>query len=237
MYANDLEYTNGIVNWCASETNKDNSDDSSDDDDSHPVSDEIEKEKKRNVKICVILSGPFTRAQKALTMKKTAVRWRLLQRAMKWLKEHNHLYKDFELPEWRKIKPIVIDDTTEVETENQNVERMFKITAVFPDSNRPESYNGGYSSRSEFLENTLNNMMDEDADATIIARPSSNMLYDYQGENLIKAFPLQFPYGIGGRDMDGEIRSGLGYWKHIATLCGPQYHQADFVCILHNMFE
>ena len=56
---------------------------------------------------------------------------------------------------------------------------------------------------------TLDRMMAEcdRREATLVNRPTTKILKDYQGDNLIMAFPLQFPYGIGSRDIEEETRS------------------------------
>jgi hypothetical protein len=40
----------------------------------------------------------------------------------------------------------------------------------------------------------------DNVEATLLGSPTTNILRDYEGDNLTKAFPLQFPYGVGGLD-------------------------------------
>jgi len=62
-------------------------------------------------------------------------------------------------------------------------------------------------------------------------------MQDYKGDNLVRAFPLQFPYGIGACDADGEERHGINYYQFLSSLSNPDNHRPDFVLVLHNMFE
>ena len=73
--------------------------------------------------------------------------------------------------------------------------------------------------------------------STLISRSTDTLLRDYEGLNLLKAFPLQFPYGIGGVDLEGDERRGVKYYGYLRDLSNPHFHRAEFVTILHNMFE
>jgi hypothetical protein len=60
---------------------------------------------------------------------------------------------------------------------------------------------------------------------------------DYEGNNLIWAFPLQFPHGIGACDTDEEERHRISYYKLLSSLSNPDNHRPDSVLVLHNMFD
>ena len=134
MYYNDLEHFNGVANYIAAnasdgdpnseEDNDDQeeefedeilresvdvetaNDDEESDDESPPVA--TMNGKKMPV-VAVVLCGPFTPSQKALTHARTKVTWWKLTRAIRWLKRHNKLYADFKLPEKEAIEPIFVD--------------------------------------------------------------------------------------------------------------------------------
>ena len=75
-------------------------------------------------------------------------------------------------------------------------------------------------------------------DCELRARPSSKMLRDYHGANLLKAFPLQFPHGHGAfSELKNKSMSFATYTDHIHHLSLPNMHKPDFILILHNMFE
>jgi hypothetical protein len=93
MYYNDIERVNGVVNWAAAQTDTDNDiyENGSDlgeivdeaeqnnvkslDDTSEPCLDNNSVEGMEFPKICVVLAGPFTSAQNALTYKNTKTHW------------------------------------------------------------------------------------------------------------------------------------------------------------------
>ena len=121
--------------------------------------------------IAVVLTGPFTPTQKALTRQRTNVRWNLVKKALQWLKQHNHLYHDFDLPPEHLVKPIVIDKSDDAPASTSNVEQVFEITAVFPDSDEPQQKNGGFSSQDDLKQMTLDRLLadHDNKDATSIS--------------------------------------------------------------------
>jgi hypothetical protein len=54
---------------------------------------------------------------------------------------------------------------------------------------------------------------------------------------LLKAFPLQFLYGVGARNADGEFRGGVLHYRHLSLIASLSFEKAVFCCVLHNMFE
>ena len=54
---------------------------------------------------------------------------------------------------------------------------------------------------------------------------------------MLRAFPLQFPHGVGGIDIHGNERRGITYYRYLRQLSNPDFHRAEFVTILHNMYE
>ena len=88
------------------------------------------------------------------------------------------------------------------------------MTAVFPELGRSNESNGGFDTREEFACSTLEGMLTEsggDENICLISRPTPEKLKDYDGDNLIMAFPLQFPYGIGGMDITEMREEVLGF--------------------------
>ena len=201
-----------------------NSDEESNDDDSGP-----RQLRRKGPKIVVVLGGPFTTSQLELAKKRTCVRWNLVRKALKWLKSNNPLYAEFILDEC-ECQPIVINETTEAPAVNNNIETRFEISAVFPDSDVPREHNGGCENGSEFAKATMDRLLSNagNTEATVIARPTQTLLRDYHGDNLMKAFPLQFPYGVGWKDTNDEERGGLGYLKYLTSLSRTDFHTPAF---------
>ena len=117
--------------------------------------------------------------------------------AMRWLKRNNRLYTELHIPTFAELpEPIIIDDSELVESENTFIESHFGYTVVFPDTEEINATNGGHMSQEVFREEVLN-AMDRSNSVTVISRPMQNRLKDYEGDALLRAFPLQFPYGFG----------------------------------------
>ena len=91
----------------------------------------------------------------------------------------------------------------------------------------------------EFKKSTLDKMNTSDSDKTetVIARCSNTVLRDYIDTNLLKAFPIQFCYGVGNLDNEGNHRCGTSYLQYLITLSSPVFHEPEFVIIIHNMYE
>ncbi len=94
--------------------------------------------------------------------------------------------KETDLPE-----PIIIDNGLAEETSgNATLENMVNMTVVFPDALQPNSRNGGYENNDEFEKAIMQLRQSSNSMYKIHSRPSSNMLRDYLGDNLLRAFPL-----------------------------------------------
>jgi hypothetical protein len=85
------------------------------------------------------------------------------------------------------------------------------METIFPDFLSVNQSNGGCDSNKNLKQITLERMLSEcqNREATFITRPTTDILPDYQGENLLKAFPMQFPYGIGAFDANGDRHLGI----------------------------
>ena len=94
---------------------------------------------------------------------------------------------------------------------DSNVEKVFEFSSVFPDQDLPTQHNGGCETASDLKHKTIDNLFN--GNTTLIGRPTSTILTDYEGTNLLAVFPLQFPYGIGSTDAKGGDNIGLGYYK------------------------
>jgi hypothetical protein len=137
-------------------------------------------------------------------------------------------------------RPIIdYNGVYEVESESNNLETVYEMRAIFPDSSLYHEDTGGCESRRGFKDMTLQRMItqSDNREATIISRPTVNVLRDYQGNNLMGAFPLQFPYGIGSKTACGKNRNGVGYDRHLTLLSEKKIHTGMFVFVIHNMLE
>jgi PIF1-like helicase/Helitron helicase-like domain at N-terminus len=183
--------------------------------------------------IAVVLCGPFTSNQKEKVLRKVQVNVEWVLDAFAWLKANNKLYENLPFP--RIEAPAIFDKSYNVESDNSDIETKEEIKVVFPDGT---VQTGGCSDGVQF-DKAVAEIRSKCANSIpfLTSRPSQKILRDYEDENLMRAFPKQFPYGFGYHE-DFNIKSSQnGYLKHLISLSIPAFHEADFVLVVHNMFE
>ena len=115
----------------------------------------------------------------------------------------------------------------------QKFENTFELISVFPNPNKPEAIGDGFSTSQEFKEYCVDKFAN--GDQTLIARQSNTILKDYEGDNLIKSFPLLFPYGIGSTTMEGEERGGEKYYRYLSMLSSHHFQESAVCAVLYNI--
>jgi hypothetical protein len=183
--------------------------------------------------IAVVLCGPFTPAQREQVLKKTIVNISRVQEAFQWLQTNNHLYAD--LPDINLAAPKVIDGSRLIASQNSDIESREEIRVIFPDGTIST---GGCVNGPEF-DRTIAEIRSKCGEATpfLSSRPSQRILRDFADHNLMRAFPKQFPYGYGYNERFSIRSAQNGFLKHLLSLSIPAFHEAQFVCAVHNMFE
>jgi hypothetical protein len=198
----------------------------------------------QNLVVCLLL-GPFTPFQKRYAKNKMVVRTHLVLKALSWLKLNNHLYQNIRIPNETDFEqPLIIDDSEHVESVDSNIESRMEYTVVFPGTDNFSPTNGGCMTQKDFLAEVVG-AMDTTTETSIISRPTQNRLIDYKGDALLRAFPLQFPYGVGlpperannKRDKKRAAVSKLCYLQHLQHQSVRFFHRSEFILVLHNMYE
>ena len=183
--------------------------------------------------IAVVLTGPFTPEQKAKVKSRTVVRVEMMEEAFLWLKANNPLCHSESMPQFQK--PIITDNSTEVESENTDIETKEDIKVIFPDGT---ASTGGCATKIEFEKAVSElKLKTPTSKPFVISKPTSEILRDYEDENLLRAFPLQFPYGYGSHNDLNVNVSQNGYLIHLSKMSIPAFHTPEFVLVMHNMFE
>ena len=194
--------------------------------------------------LCILL-GPFTPLQKQFVKNKMMVRPAFVLRALEWLKRNNKLYKYITIPQSDDVaRPLFIDNSQHVQSQDTNIESRMEYTVVFPETDNISTTNGGFASQAQFRDEVVD-AMDKTSQTRIISRSTPNRLIDYQGDALLQAFPLQFPYGVGlppettsnHRHSKERALSNLQYLQHLQHQSIRHFHQADFILVLHNIYE
>ena len=183
--------------------------------------------------IAIILCGPFTSEQRARVMRKVRINIPWVLEAFKWLQNHNRLYANMPTPEIGQ--PKIIDTSTEVESENTDIETKEELSVVFPDGT---IRTGGCKDGAEFdlMVAEVKAQAPPGSQPILTSRPSSRVIKDYAGDNMLRAFPLQFPYGFG-EGSDKAKRDPKQLYRHLLSLSTPAFHESCFVLTVHNMYE
>jgi hypothetical protein len=228
LYYTDVEHTSRVMNYYDANMNSSQEEDGFSDDNSSESVASVSTSNSKTIQ--VVLSGPFTSVQKAITEKRIKVRVNVVIEALTWLKKNNALYKHVNIDAESITQPEIIDFSEPVASENSNIEKVFQMMAVFPDPNEPTSNNGGHDTNQEMKDDAILNIVD--GNNTLVARPTKTILKDYEGKNLFLAFPLQFPYGVGD-----HFGKSFEFYKYLVDLSSPDFHRAEFVTIINNMFQ
>jgi hypothetical protein len=102
------------------------------------------------------LSGPFTRDQKAIALKRVSIDLRKVKRALTWLIANNVLYKELRLPGDDEFPvPVIIDHSEMVDGTDSRIETIFKTTIIFPQTSEIHENNGGNMTKEEFLRDVM----------------------------------------------------------------------------------
>jgi hypothetical protein len=152
------------------------------------------------------------------------------------------LYSDVDVDSQLHGNVLIVDNSQICDSVNLQVETVYDYTVVFPDASEPSPTNGGFDNQEQFREEALKSLLQKShLSPTLIAKPSNTRLRDYEGHNLQKAFPLQFPFGIGDitkKNPKAKCPSQVDCYRWLLQLSLlPNMHRPDFVLIVHNMYE
>lgn len=131
----------------------------------------------------------------------------------------------------------------DVDSEDRKIENRVLLSVVFPDGTLPETTNGGFTNQTLFRKAVTERDMSS-YNAQLHSRPTGVYLPDYKGINIIKAFPLQFPFGYSGLPDDATTsetakkkpRCYMATLKHFLRLSHPPMHHGNFILVVHNIF-
>ena len=186
-----------------------------------------------NDNIAVVLSGPFTTEQRNKVLQKTKVNIPNVVAALEWLRKNNTLYADVPIPLFGQ--PTIIDNSSVVDGEISDIELKEEIKVVFPDG----AINTGGCQDKETFERALEDLRAKSSSTPpyVTSRPSQQIVQDFKDMTLMKAFPKQFPFGLGFQPEFTLQASLLDFLTHFEYLSIPAFHEAAFGLVLHNMFE
>ena len=197
--------------------------------------------------ILVVLCGPFTSTQKAITLKSTSVNPHKVIDAWRWLKANNKRYELDRIPNIDDIAmPQLIHEGNIVEGTNADIKNQITTTVVFPDATLPEPTNGGFKDQDEFRK-FVTNQKDGHWKSQLHVRPLATRIADYEKNTIADAFPLQFPFGFTGLAEDDDAVNTRVQNKNKTRLekqdvitkylthRKPAFHSPMFNLVMENM--
>ena len=197
--------------------------------------------------VIVLLSGKMTLAQKEKIKQQTTVRTEKLIDAVKWLIHNHKSWKNVNLEELKdaigRTKPIRVDKTTNVQSGNSSVEEEVMFTCYFPDG-KNNAFSGGFENPHDFKE-FVDKMNESNFDVHFKSEVEREFLNGKDGDQLIGACPIQFPYGIGGVHEKRELPDGsfsskadLGdFLQHLSRKSQTEFQTPLFQLIMYSMLS
>ena len=197
--------------------------------------------------VVVLLSGKMTYGQKQKIEQLTTVRTDKMIAAVKWLSENHREWKNVDLEKLKtqiaNTKPIRMDKSTTCESGNATVEEDIVFTCYFPDG-KANASSGGFDNPLDFKE-FVDVMQENNYDVHFKAELEREFVKGKEGDQLILACPLQFPYGVGGMDetrelADGRLTSKVDlseYLKHLSLKSQREFQTPLFQLVSYSMLS
>lgn len=195
--------------------------------------------------VIVLTTGPMTVQQKKKADKLSTVRTDKMIAAVKWLCENHRSWKhvDFEKIKDRigRTQPIRVDKSSRVDSGNAIVEDEVVFTCYYPDG-ATNSHTGGFENAEDFKK-FVEETKRQNYDVHLQANMEREFVKCGDGDHLIGAAVLQFPYGIGSMDErrlleNGKLtsRSNLrDFLHHLSKKSDPLFQTSLFQLIMYSM--
>lgn len=170
--------------------------------------------------ICV-LCGPWTKIQADKVWRSYRVDSDKVIKAFEWLKKNNIHFKDITIPPKDKLpQPRILHHKSflEIDGSSSEIENEINVTVLLPDGNHVNETNGVFESQEEFRRFLIENGSAH-VKKTFFTKPSKKRCKDYIDDEFVKAFPVQFPFGIGCFGKEKYLR---GFTKKRTS--NPSFH-------------
>ena len=192
--------------------------------------------------VSVILSGPFTSAQKEEALNAVQISIERCKRAIEWLRANNHLYNQVHFPngieEYIFPEPILLDQSTEVDSTDNAKERIMEKVILFPELSETTTQNGGMESNKAFTNKMIMEIASNTNAAKMVSKPSRDYVNEREKDFLMKTFPEQFPYGRGGLDEKRKTKvSRMDCLRNYTNVHHAPMMMGHFILVIHSMWE
>lgn len=198
--------------------------------------------------VVVLCHGKMTDFQRKKVNDSTSVNTQKLIDAAKWLCENHARWKDVDyekIKEELKNKRVIrIDHSETVESTNATVEHEEIFTCYYPEGTA-NTTSGGFSDTDTFVK-LADELQQKNFNVELKANLEAQFVRDNDGDQLVGACLLQFPYGRCGMD---EIRVGNKdgscvscaptheFLKHLSRLSDPEFQKPLLQLIAHSMIS
>ena len=163
-----------------------------------------------NENVLILYSGELTKWQKERVKELYTVRPEKLVNAVNWLEENNSRWSKVNkaevLRDLQSKKPVVVDNSEEVEGSNSNVEKQHILTCYYPDG-AVDTAHGGLE-RPEDFKKWVSDLASKGYQVEFKANLRKEFANESDGDLLVDCNMLQFPYGIGGRNDTRLLHDG-----------------------------
>ena len=190
--------------------------------------------------IYVVLCGRMTPAQKSLIKRKAVLDTSMFLSLLTWyIKSSGHRGYEDVIPPDECPDPVAYiededNDNNTDESENPHVENQMGHNTYYfsSDSQNPQPNTSVYNRSQDFI----HEMLDNAGDPTMLMYGGSYL--KSHEIRLEDAFPIQFPFGLGGPDMGVDRRvkvSTESCLRHYMRLSLNQFMRADFILVCYQM--
>ena len=200
-----------------------------------------------NENVLVLLTGKLTKAQKKRAQEKCKIRPWKMKTALLWLVENNHKWKNVNyeaiLRDLENRTPVVFDRSSEVASENRNVEEQEIWTCYYPDGSM-NPRNGGFSDNKDFKDYVAQ-MASEGYDVEVQANLNQEFIRDGEADVLVDACLYQFPYGIGGMYDRRLVKGGKSvfnsdipeFMERLSLISQPGFQRPLLQLIMYSLIS
>jgi hypothetical protein len=138
--------------------------------------------------------------------------------------------------------PVIVDQSTEVDSTDANVEKKEIFTCFFPDGTLDKNL-GGFDSRDAFKEYVDRMQQDGNFDISVRLDLEKTFANGDDSDLLVCSSLLQFPYGRGGMNKTWVLDDGSysdkadteKYLKHLNRLSEIEFQEPMFKLIAYSM--
>jgi Helitron helicase-like domain at N-terminus len=198
-----------------------------------------------NKNVVCLYSGNMTRRQKQKAEEQSQIRLTELTKALRWLIQYNERWQnvDYEkmLRDLEDVRPVVLDRSKEVESEDTNIEETELFTVFYPDGATTQTH-GGFEDAESFKD-FARQLEAAGFDAEFQFNVEKEYFKGTDSDLLLDSCLLQFPYGIGSQHEARLLHDGsfdenstlTEFLEHLSRKSDPIFQRPMMQLIMYSM--